>query len=203
VFEQVFGKPFPRTRPDWLTAGRLGRLELDGYCKALLLAFEYQGRQHYEPGVFAEGLPRIQERDRLKAELCSGRGVKLVVVPQIPNDMLYDAAKATDWILGSVGKAGVDMPEWDQEGFDPIRLTQKRSDLENLRLVGCRLDMELLDDIWRGVDFVYTWRCLRCGSLSRSNADNRRRGKRCKACFLDSIRKIPGVSLMLDFVAFS
>ena len=48
VFEVLFNRLFPKTRPAWLiNPGTRRRLELDGYCKELGLAFEYNGEQHY------------------------------------------------------------------------------------------------------------------------------------------------------------
>jgi len=62
--------------PEWL-----GRQRLDVFIPDLRLAIEYQGRQHYEPVPFfggGDGFQQTQERDRLKASLCSENGVTLV-----------------------------------------------------------------------------------------------------------------------------
>lgn len=67
------------------TRGALdGRLELDGYCAKLSLAFEYQGKQHYfqvkhfqTPERFALQL----ERDARTAELCREKGIALLIIP--------------------------------------------------------------------------------------------------------------------------
>ena len=49
VFEQLTGLKFPKLRPDWLRNPKTGyTLELDGYCEEIAIAFEYQGKQHYE-----------------------------------------------------------------------------------------------------------------------------------------------------------
>ena len=61
-------------------------LELDGYCKELGLAFEYQGEQHYNPQNFfhrgkSGSFRRLVERDELKVRLCEKAGVRLLVVP--------------------------------------------------------------------------------------------------------------------------
>ncbi len=47
----------------------------------MLLAIEYQGRQHYEPVPFFGGedsFQKTKERDTLKANLCSENSVALV-----------------------------------------------------------------------------------------------------------------------------
>jgi hypothetical protein len=44
AFQSIFGKPFPKRRPSWLLVPNMGaRLELDGYCEDLKIAFEYNG----------------------------------------------------------------------------------------------------------------------------------------------------------------
>lgn len=43
IIERLTGKKFPKTRSVFSD----GRLELDGHCKELMAAFEYQGEQHF------------------------------------------------------------------------------------------------------------------------------------------------------------
>jgi hypothetical protein len=59
-------------------------MHLDGYCKELELAFEHQGRQHYEKsGYFKYEYQKIAERDAVKKKLCSENGITLIEVPEI------------------------------------------------------------------------------------------------------------------------
>ena len=69
----------------------LNGLQLDGYCKELSLAFEYQGEQHYDADNYFHFGERSsflaqQERDARKAKLCEAEGVRLVLVPYFAND---------------------------------------------------------------------------------------------------------------------
>ena len=66
---------FPTCRPLFLKSPSGHALELDGYCSTLLLAFEYQGIQHYRSDHYfhngkERGFESQQARDRLKVELC-------------------------------------------------------------------------------------------------------------------------------------
>ncbi len=82
VFEQTTGHAFPKVR------GVLAdpRLELDGYCAELRIAFEFQGIQHYKvvPHFHRGGeadLRNQQERDARKEALCDEAEIALVTVP--------------------------------------------------------------------------------------------------------------------------
>lgn len=85
IFEQMFGRPFSKVKPGWLLNARGKRMELDGYCKELRLAFEYQGVQHYKHiGHFHrddQSLAQRKQDDALKETLCSRHGVHLIVIP--------------------------------------------------------------------------------------------------------------------------
>jgi len=73
VFESIFDKKFPNTRPDWLINPETNQcLELDGYCVDLKLAFEYNGPHH--------NMSKTKSRDKLKKELCRINGLQLIVI---------------------------------------------------------------------------------------------------------------------------
>lgn len=82
ALEEAFpGKSFDRTRRELWTEG----LELDGYNAQLRLAFEYQGKQHYERVKhFQRGDDDFDAqlaRDALTAERCIDEFVVLLIVP--------------------------------------------------------------------------------------------------------------------------
>ncbi len=80
IFESLFETKFPKKRPKFL-----GRLELDGYNKDLQLAFEYQGKQHYEYTPFfyksKDDFKAQQKRDRQKYDLCIQNDITLILIP--------------------------------------------------------------------------------------------------------------------------
>ena len=83
VFEQIFNAKFPNLRPKWLENSIGNRLELDGYCAELKIAFEYQGRQHFEIGFFGSTqleLDAQKSRDAEKKEICEANGVQLFII---------------------------------------------------------------------------------------------------------------------------
>lgn len=89
IFENIFDEKFPRNRKVLEC-----RLELDGYCENLKLAFEYNGEQHYHFIPFwhkTRGKFLIcQARDLKKARLCEERGIKLITIPYTENHRLEE-----------------------------------------------------------------------------------------------------------------
>ncbi len=80
IMEEIMGCSFNKAHPSWLK-----RLELDGYNEDLEMAFEYQGKQHYEhvDHFHRNGstLEKQQKRDRAKARRCKRRNIALIVIP--------------------------------------------------------------------------------------------------------------------------
>jgi hypothetical protein len=85
LIERIFGKLFLKVRPEWLINDRGNRMELDGYCAELRMAFEFHGVQHYQHvGHFHQGNKTLEQRqldDKKKEVLCSEHGVRLLVIP--------------------------------------------------------------------------------------------------------------------------
>lgn len=106
VFENLFGYRFVTTRPTWLVNPNTGkRLELDGYCKTLGLAFEYQGRQHYEHvPIFKNNIYGNKQRDKIKKHMCKKNKITLI---QVPDHSRYSISKKTYTIFSSIRKAGL------------------------------------------------------------------------------------------------
>lgn len=85
ILENAFGQDFPKHRPKWLINSLGNRMELDGCCANLGLAFEYNGEQHYIKHRAFHGASKTLDRriadDQLKVKLCRTNGVALIVIP--------------------------------------------------------------------------------------------------------------------------
>jgi hypothetical protein len=84
ILETSLKKPFPKKRPVWLLNSRGNQMELDGFCEEFMLAFEYQGVQHYKESAYFHRKSKLSQRiedDLLKQSLCKERGITLLVVP--------------------------------------------------------------------------------------------------------------------------
>ena len=104
IFESIFNKQFPTVRPEFLKNPKTNRnLELDGYCEELKLAFEYDGRFHYEDRdtksltekqINRHGsLELTKEKDLLKDKLCKKEGITLIRIPYWENKNLLNFIK--------------------------------------------------------------------------------------------------------------
>ena len=82
VMKEYFGAEFPIKKPKWLVNEAGNRLFLDGYNEELKIAFEYQGRQHFEKVSFfkdtEEKFKKRQKHDKIKKEKCKEMGIILL-----------------------------------------------------------------------------------------------------------------------------
>ena len=119
-FEQIFKRNFPRAYPKWLVNEESHRMELDGYCPSLKLAFEHQGRQHFSiKTLFINSIEELKHRkrdDRRKKELCAQKGILLIQIPEVPSRLPVHKIKGL--IKQNLQAAGLQMPE----SFDSIKV---------------------------------------------------------------------------------
>ncbi len=85
IFEKIYKASFTSVRPDFLRYKNGKNLELDGYNRELKIAFEYQGRQHYEFVPYfhknKKAFEEQKERDIFKSNKCKELGIELVEIP--------------------------------------------------------------------------------------------------------------------------
>lgn len=122
--EELFDYKFPKTRPLWLLNNNGNRLELDGFCKELNIAFEHNGRQHYENIKFYnKKIEPRKENDKIKKELCEKYKIKLIEIPQLN---IY-TKNLNEHIKNECVRLNIKMPE-------------KVIDINNLRINSTQLD---------------------------------------------------------------
>ena len=109
MFENIFNEKFPKRHPKWLLSQKGKRMELDGYCQKLGIAFEYQGIQHYEyiPRFHkTRSFDRQKTMDELKRKKCAENNVILIEVPYV-----IDYENMPKYIIQECKKRNVEIPE--------------------------------------------------------------------------------------------
>jgi hypothetical protein len=86
--QDIFKKPFPSKRPDFLrnpVTGGNYNLELDCYNAEMSLAVEYSGIQHYKYVPYfhrnKDAFLNQKYRDDMKKRICKEYGINLIEVP--------------------------------------------------------------------------------------------------------------------------
>lgn len=78
------------------------RLELDGYCEELKIAFEYNGEYHYTKlkHITSKQFNKTVERDKSKLKFCGEKSIKLIVIPYFESENLEDFIRSSLIIAG-------------------------------------------------------------------------------------------------------
>ena len=101
ILEYLLGIKLEKEKPIWnINPKTKKRLELDGYNTKSRIAFEFQGKQHYEDGVFYNDeikFSEIQYRDEVKLLNCEKNGVILLIIDD--NFSLKQQEEFLDYIL--------------------------------------------------------------------------------------------------------
>lgn len=188
-FQQLFNADFPKEKPEWLTENGRTRLELDGYCQKLGVAFEHQGTQHYIDRKHFEGknhganLPSkfeaIKRRDAVKVRACRERGIVLLQVPSILEGFGIENVKPfiKDKLLENYYPLP---PGFDQIEVDPD-VSYNFNKLEEIRRIVEAKGGELLPDVYISSNTKYKVKCQE-GHIWPSKGDNIKQGKWCKIC---------------------
>ena len=154
-FEQLTGLEFPSVKPKWLLNAKNHRMELDGYCKELLLAFEHQGKQHYQKiehfNRRDESLNWRLESDVLKRKICEERSITLIEVPYwVKSDSL------PEWIANHISRIRPEI----KLSTTPLPLSYLASnELSKLQEIAASKDGECLSPVYLGVFKLHKFRC--------------------------------------------
>lgn len=157
-FETIFNKNFLKIRPKWLVNEKGNNLELDGYCKELGIAFEYNGEQHYsDNNPWKKDLLIRQRWDLLKQELCDINNVKLIIIPQLFTRL--DVKSLKDFLKKEFIKNNIDIPgNYDQIIFDLSKMTDSQS-FKEYKEVARSKNGRCLSDSYINCKTKLLWEC--------------------------------------------
>lgn len=158
-FEQLLGRKFIKTRPDWMKNRNGHKMELDGYCQELKLAFEHNGLQHYHPTNIYGGsksYKKIIKHDKLKKKLCAKYGVNLIIIPELFSKTSLSCLKKL--IKTECIKYNIKLPS----NFDNMEVNLSKvyfPHMGELQTIAKNNDGYCLSEFYSGVFTKYTWRC--------------------------------------------
>lgn len=156
IFQKIFKKKFVKIHPRWLINEHGGRMELDGYCKKLRLAFEYQGRQHYQIVDFFKGrnLFETQQADVLKKRLCEKEGIALIIIPYtVTRNELYG------FITKKLEENNIEIPKHNKFSVDDLDVYSSQRFMDEMRSIAKELGGVCLSKFFIDSKTKLRWRC--------------------------------------------
>ncbi len=178
TFEAIFKEQFQSRKPSWLQGLLGGRMELDGYCEKLELAFEYQGEQHYKQHELFHKDATFEERqqlDELKRRLCKEHNIVLIEVPYT-----VDYRKMFEWIINECLKHGVTIPETDWIDYTKLDAYSPKR-LKELQEIAAKRGGECLSEAYLGANVKMKWKCSE-GHIWETLPKVIKRGNWCATC---------------------
>ena len=184
-FEQGFNKPFPKCRPIWLKNDKGNQMELDGYCEELCIAFEHQGRQHYEWikhfHKTEAHFHQQQQHDEIKRKLCKEYNIILIEIPELytmtPIEELKEHISKVLVKAGSITmlkdfkNTEIDL----SKSFAPDNYLKKMQKLAEVKGGKC------LSETYVNAKTKLKWKCS-CGNIWKSVSGNIQQGRWCPVC---------------------
>lgn len=188
VLEAMYARPFPKVRIPALSI-RGKKLELDGYCESLKIAFEHNGAHHYRPTTYGtrqasesvKAHERMAKNDILRHAWCAENGVTLVIVRE-----LGYATKAEN-LAETMLLALKDCPNQPINlDVDVLKLAQNLppEDLvlwNKITALATDSGLSLLEATYLGATHLYTFTCA-SGHAFRRSAWSIRNDTRCPVC---------------------
>lgn len=160
IFETLFQKKFPKTRPDWLTTARNKWSELDGYCAQLGVAFEYHGEQHYRRvrhfHRHKSGFVQRRTADLRKIKLCRTHEVELLVIPY---NIKYGLMEA--FIREQARKHGIQVPRRSHVDWKKLPEVYDPGNLRRMQEIARRRGGECRSKVYINNSTKLEWRCAK------------------------------------------
>jgi hypothetical protein len=189
AIEHITGGKFPRSHPEWLVSPERTRLELDGFCEDLSIAFEHQGDQHYSPFSYYMSKEKYSRRiylDEIKRKICSLRGILLIEVPQVGERV--PLACLIDFYIKKLSDNNTFYPfPTNDVDYSPAYSTNGSVEyLERLRAIAIKKGGVCLENHYKGSSAKHRFMCA-VGHEWESLADTIVQGGWCKKCHHASI----------------
>lgn len=169
IFEQLTGEKFPK-----LTRSFGSKMEIDGYCECLLMAFEYHGKHHYQRIKYwhksEQDFIKQQKRDQQKVDLCKKYGITLLIIPYFEDTEKY--------VKSLLEKCEININrdvDWSQFQGSAFRLRQ-------VQIAAHNINLECLNNNYVSAHFPMNFKCKKCGRRFQSTSNYVKSGYGCLQC---------------------
>ncbi|MFH0738054.1 MAG: hypothetical protein V1827_05220 [Candidatus Micrarchaeota archaeon] len=195
IFERVFNKKFPKSRPTWLVNSRGNRMELDGYCKVLHMAFEFQGQQHYhfsnfyhKRGGFRDFRQRVGD-DKCKRELCTQHRIILIQIPYF-----VELEEMSQYIIRTSKNFGIKVPKITKSLDYRLMDIYSPKLLEEMKAIAKSRGGKCVSKKYIDATTKLRWQCER-GHIWMAKPNNIKTGTWCPRCIgrgktIEDMRKV-------------
>jgi len=180
IIENLTGKQFPPSRRI-LGNGQ----ELDGYCKELSLAFEYQGQQHY---YFVKLWHRSKEKFRKKQKddikkerICKEKQIKLIKIPYT----ISTVEEKEKFLITKLEELNVEVVA---SSIDYSKFWKTQDVLAKYKKIARDRGGKCLSTYYIGRDKPMKWECLN-GHQWEARPDVTSKGRWCSVCIQNKKRK--------------
>jgi hypothetical protein len=171
ILEQFTGKRFYKKRLPGTC------FILDGFCKQLKLAFEYNGEQHYKAVPHFQQTLSLKERqqyDKRKQDICNQLQIQLIIIPY--------------WIAKKGDKHLISYIDDHLKGIPKVTTTvsmrtlyNSRSELQELKTISENRGGRCLSTEYIDSTKPMRWEC-RKGHIWTTTSSHIKRGSWCKRC---------------------
>ncbi len=182
IFQNIFNKEFKEVRLKDIGISEAGKLEYDGYNDELKMAFEYNGKFHFEKVFDNQDLNLQKQNDKRKAELSQQYGITLVQVKYFPTTPSIDRYKYIENILKKYGitypsdyKKEIKLTDVYYDAYyDEIKklIEERGGKLISKEILDATSPIEIICD--KGHPFSMTPHKLKSGQWCKHNMKNRR-----------------------------
>ena len=182
--ETIFDASFPSCYPQFLKdPDSRSSLELDGYNENLKIAFEHQGAQHYRHvkrfhRTHQEFKDQLK-RDEFKAALCKEHGVRLLIIPAIPD--MTRLEDLPDILWQQCQRLGLDPPNDPREINPDINQIFSISEYDTLKALATSRGGKLLSKAYLGDRIKLSWECSE-GHVWEAPPNGIKNGTWCPTC---------------------
>lgn len=194
--ESIFQRSFEKCRPTWLVNENGNLLELDGYCKSLGIAFEYNGEQHYSNNnPWGNNLLVRQSWDDLKKKLCKENDVKLIVIPQLFTRLKLKNLKK--YLKQECTKEGIELPaNYDDLEIDLNNILERPAFVEYKNIAKSK-GGKCLSQNYINCTTKLTWQC-HLGHIWEAQPYSIKNGSWCPHCAKTAVPRFEDVKKIIE-----